>query len=908
MAASRFVINSAIVFVVVTVCYFNSLNCGFVFDDASAIKDNKDLRPTTPMYKLFQNDFWGTPMYKEKSHKSYRPLCVLTFRLNYALSELEPMTYHLVNMLLHGMVCVVYLAVCKVFFTETVSFIAALLFAVHPIHTEAVTGVVGRAELLSSIFLLLAFLCFSKNTGKDKPINWSSLFGTIVLVVIATLCKEQGITVIGICCIYEVFFAQEMTVLQILHLARQVLSGKPHLPSHFQKAILRCVFLVFSTLALLVARVKVMAAELPVFTKFDNPAAVSTFPTKQLTFSYLLPVNVWLLLCPSRLLCDWTMGTVPLVTSILDPRNLATISLIAVLLKFIFFAVCDETKRSKQVIMCLAFLVLPFIPASNLFFPVGFVVAERILYVPSMGFCMAVALGIQLIAKHKNFKKLVYVGLAFLILLHSAKTYKRNFDWESENTIFSAAVRVVKTNAKCWNNVGHSLENQEKWGEALEYFKHASEVQPDDIGAWLNVGRAYKNLNKTKEAEVAYKTAMDLMPPVIPGKKYTTRVAPNHLNVYLNLANLIKDDASRLVEADNLYKKAITMRPDFIEAYINRGDVLLKLNRSQEAVDNYMTALKYEDDNADIYYNLGVIYTEKGERSLALRSFEKALTLNSEHRQSLFNSAVLMQETENPALRPEAISRLNQLLSLDFTNEKVYFNLGMLEMDNKNYETAKMWFDKAIELKEDFRSALFNLALMLTQINRDIEALPYLDNLMKYHPNHSKGLILLGDIYMNKIKSLKDAKKCYEKILEVDPQNIQARHNLCVVYVEEGNLVKAEKCLSSVSEMAPAEEYIKKHLNIVRARLYQQYQKQRQEQLSDQQIQNQQPSQQQQKQQSQQQQQQQQKEQRQPQQQQQQQQQHQNHENQQQQQQQQHQANKANQHHKQQEKQSNKQR
>ncbi|GFR17712.1 protein O-mannosyl-transferase Tmtc3, partial [Trichonephila clavata] len=91
--------------VLVAVCYCNSLRCGLVFDDIAAITDNRDIRPYTPMINIFQNDFWGTPLRKEHSHKSYRPLTVLSFRLNYAVHGLEPMGYHLINIVLHAFVC-----------------------------------------------------------------------------------------------------------------------------------------------------------------------------------------------------------------------------------------------------------------------------------------------------------------------------------------------------------------------------------------------------------------------------------------------------------------------------------------------------------------------------------------------------------------------------------------------------------------------------------------------------------------------------------------------------------------------------------------------------------------------------------------------------------------------------------
>ncbi|KFM79885.1 Transmembrane and TPR repeat-containing protein, partial [Stegodyphus mimosarum] len=79
--------TSWLIAVTALICYANSLTCGLVFDDKPAIKDNTDLRPDTPLSNILYNDFWGTPMNREESHKSYRPLCVLTFRLNYLLHE-----------------------------------------------------------------------------------------------------------------------------------------------------------------------------------------------------------------------------------------------------------------------------------------------------------------------------------------------------------------------------------------------------------------------------------------------------------------------------------------------------------------------------------------------------------------------------------------------------------------------------------------------------------------------------------------------------------------------------------------------------------------------------------------------------------------------------------------------------
>lgn len=126
-------------------------------------------------------------------------------------------------------------------------------------------------------------------------------------------------------------------------------------------------------------------------------------------------------------------------------------------------------------------MVFPFIPASNLFFPVGFVVAERILYMPSMGFCMLIAYGFHILTQTK-IKKVAYFFLAMTILSHASKTYIRNWDWENEYSIFTSGLRVNAKNAKLFNNVGHALESQGNFEEALQFFKTAVRVQEDDVG------------------------------------------------------------------------------------------------------------------------------------------------------------------------------------------------------------------------------------------------------------------------------------------------------------------------------------------------------------------------------------------------------------------------------------------
>ena len=223
-------------------------------------------------------------------------------------------------------------------------------------------------------------------------------------------------------------------------------------------------------------------------------------PYRQLHWLYLCFVNSWLLLDPSFLCADWTMGTIPLLTTVTDLRNLLTLATFVMIISLGLYGVSG--KSPKALILGLALMLFPYIPASNLFFPVGFVVAERVLYIPSMGFCMLVALGVQALAKTgRILRAILYFSLFFLLLTHSLKTLTRNRDWHSDVTLFSSAIQHNPGNGKVYNNLGHEMERAENYTFAEHLFRKAAETQPDDIGAYINLGRVLKQQERYDEAE-----------------------------------------------------------------------------------------------------------------------------------------------------------------------------------------------------------------------------------------------------------------------------------------------------------------------------------------------------------------------------------------------------------------------
>uniref|UniRef100_UPI00358F5A3E protein O-mannosyl-transferase TMTC3-like n=1 Tax=Myxine glutinosa TaxID=7769 RepID=UPI00358F5A3E len=254
------------------------------------------------------------------------------------------------------------------------------------------------------------------------------------------------------------------------------------------------------------------------------------------------------------------------------------------------------------------------------------------------------------------------------------------------------------------------------------------------------------------------------------------------------------------------------------------GELLLKMGRAHDAKAAYETAIRLDEGNADLWYNLAIVHIELQERSEALRHFDMALSINPTHRLVLFNSALLMHELGEAWRFPEARRRMLQYIELEPGDERGYFNLGMVAMDEGQTEESESWLRRAIKLRPDFRSALFNLALLLSQTGQELRALPVLDDLLLYHPYHTKALVLRGDILLNQLQDHEGARQAFYRVLELDPGNVQSSHNLCVVLYDEGQLVEAEQCLQRVQALAPSEAYVQRHLAIVQAKLAQQAQ------------------------------------------------------------------------------------
>ncbi|XP_045600678.2 LOW QUALITY PROTEIN: protein O-mannosyl-transferase TMTC4 [Procambarus clarkii] len=711
------------------ICFVNSLSGEFVFDDSEAIVNNNDIRGDTPLGNVFHNDFWGTRLTHPSSHKSYRPLTVLSFRLNYSWGALDPFSYHAVNIVLHCLVSIMSLRVFYVVFgsgAPRAALLSAILFATHPVHTEAVSGIVGRADLLCALFVFVALLSYvravkgmsedisnkAQNCYRNVKCGHSVLYLLITAASSATamLCKEVGITALGVCSAYDVLLAHEgligRTIISLIigHNHRALTIWR-NLPDGVVRGLVwRHMILAVTGIALLVGRWIVMGSTVPRFMKVDNPASfLDSIFFRSLNYQYTYSMNALLLVLPIWLCFDWSMGCVPVIVSFNDPRLLTLpvlwVSFIMLLRRGMTQGKGSQTSRC--VLMALAMGIVPFLPATNVFFRVGFVIAERVLYLPAAGFCILVVTGMRELGTTTFInKRVLQIGYVFLVLVFMLRCQQRSHDWLTEKQLFSSGLDVCPLNAKVHYNMGKVAADTGDVVEAVRRYREALRLNPD------------------------YDQAMN------------------------NLANILKDQG-HLDEALHLLQQATTLRPDFAAAWMNLGIVQASLGDHTSAENSYLTALTHRSVYPDCLYNLGNLYLEKGDHNGALATWTNATSLKPSLAVAWTNMLILLDsqglyqpaiEVADKALRhlpnepalhfnlantlgklnryEESESHFLQATKLDPSNANYWANLGVLYHRWRKYERAEKSYVHALRLNPTLKSAQDNLSMLLKATGR----------------------------------------------------------------------------------------------------------------------------------------------------------------------------------------------
>nr|XP_007966257.1 protein O-mannosyl-transferase TMTC1 isoform X4 [Chlorocebus sabaeus] len=764
-------------------CYGRSLQGEFVHDDVWAIVNNPDVRPGAPLrWSIFTNDFWGKGMAENTSHKSYRPLCVLTFKLNIFLTGMNPFYFHAVNVILHCLVTLVLMYTCDktVFKNRGLAFVTALLFAVHPIHTEAVAGIVGRADVLACLLFLLAFLSYNRSldqgcVGESFPSTVSPFFllFSLFLGTCAMLVKETGITVFGVCLVYDLFSLsnkEDKSYLRASSNRNFLLTMRPFLK--------RAILVLSYVLVILYFRLWIMGGSMPLFSEQDNPASFSPYIlTRFLTYSYLLAFNVWLLLAPVTLCYDWQVGSIPLVETIWDMRNLATI-LLAVVMALLSLHCLAAFKRleHKEVLVGLLFLVFPFIPASNLFFRVGFVVAERVLYMPSMGYCILFVHGLSKLCTWLNRcgATTLIVSTVLLLLLFSWKTVKQNEIWLSRESLFRSGVQTLPHNAKVHYNYANFLKDQGRNKEAIYHYRTALKLYPRHASALNNLGTLTRD---TAEAKMYYQKALQLH--------------PQHNRALFNLGNLLKSQEKK-EEAITLLKDSIKYGPEFADAYSSLASLLAEQERFKEAEEIYQAGIKNCPDSSDLHNNYGVFLVDTGLPEKAVAHYQQAIKLSPSHHVAMVNLGRLYRSLGENSMAEEWYKRALQVAH----KAEILSPLGALYYNTGRYEEALQIYQEAAALQPSQRELRLALAQVLAVMGQTKEAEKMTNHIVSEETGCLECYRLLSAIY-SKQENHDKALDVIDKALQLKPKDPKVISEL---FFTKGNQLREQNLLDKAFE------------------------------------------------------------------------------------------------------------
>jgi len=456
--------SAILIFLAACAVYWNSLDGEFVFDDTAIVK-NLDPR----LGGILGSHYWQSVA---GSGGLYRPVVMLSYALNHLLGELDPWGYHLVNVVIHAVNAVlVLLVIGELFGDRRFAFWSGLLFALHPIRTEAVAYVVGRAESLAALGFLAAWWCWLRGR----------VLAAAVFFLAAAWSKESAFTFLAVPLLCDLVRAR-----------------RPQWRSYLPLAAAAAVALA--------VRWAVLGGLAPLsISAGANPIGTAPAATRLMTATAVFGQYLWLLVWPGPLSADYSFNQIPPVTT---PGSAGFLAGAAALVALVVATVW-AWRRSKPLFFCGAFFLATFSLTSNFLRPIGTIMAERLLYLPSLGFTCAVA---WVLARGGGRQAATVAGAA-LALVYGARTVARSADWHDHVALFSSAARVSPNSALVQANLANALLYQR--GDAAGAARHALEairIEPGDPAAYMTLGDAYANLSDPANAARAYARVEQLAP------------------------------------------------------------------------------------------------------------------------------------------------------------------------------------------------------------------------------------------------------------------------------------------------------------------------------------------------------------------------------------------------------------
>jgi tetratricopeptide (TPR) repeat protein len=562
----------------VLAAYSNSFQSGMVFDNAVVIARDVRIRAVTPqnLRLILTEPYWSGIT----AYGLYRPLTTFSYLLNYAVfgNGTNPAGYHWVNLALHAVnVSLVYLLGMLVLGAPAPALALAALWGVHPLLTESVTNVVGRADLLAAFGVLAGLLCYVKSASATKRLDKVLWVGAMVVAQAAGIFSKENAAILpGIMLLYDLTWRK-----------RTAWQGRA---------------LAYAALVLPFAAFFCLRGTLPMHIlarHIQNPLMSAGFWTARLTAIKVIGKYLWLFIWPARLSPDYSYNAVPLFGwHLAEWEDAKALIALALCLGAVVLAVRWYRAR-KPLFFFLAFFFVALIPTSNLVILIGSIMAERFVYLSSIGLAGCVvaaiyALGPLVSRQRLSAMRPAWIAVGLLCLACAARTYARNFDWLDDLSLWTSAVDACPESAQAHANLGVALVNSGgPLPEAVAEYEAALRIDPDLAEAHNNLGNALSQLpGRMPDAIAQYEAAL--------------RIDPDYAQAHYNLGTVLLQLPGRLPDAIAQYEAALRIDPEYARAHANLGLALANSGgRLQEAIAEYEAALRIDPDLAEAHYNLG---------------------------------------------------------------------------------------------------------------------------------------------------------------------------------------------------------------------------------------------------------------------------------------------------------------
>lgn len=521
--------------------YGNTVLNSFALDDFLYIFNNPAV--TSPSLKLF---FSAT-----KDFNVFRPVTFISLALNWALGNSQAWGYHLVNVLLHAAVTLLVYALLKellenVACGNAAAWVAALLFAVHPIHTEAVAGIVNRSELLAAGFLLIAWLLHLR----DWPLP------SLLCFALAMMAKESAVVFVPLVVLGDYVRSQWKSLTRYVNVAavaavylavlRKAQGG------HFgEKGI----------------------------SGLDNPLA---HLSPVLRVSNALRVAwkyIALQIFPASLSSDYSYNAIALYS---DWKHLLpAVAAAGLVLGFLIWALWTGRRVWA---FAVGFYLAAFAVTANILTPTGTIMGERLAYLPSAGFCLLLAL-LWLELEKRN-RRAAWYAFATVAVLFSARTVVRNRDWRDMFTLFSSTVRTVPQSAKAHAGLGGEYLRRNQLEAARKEYEISMRIYPDFADLIDSYAIVQSRLGHDREALGLFEKSLAM----------TAKDDNNYGFVAVNLAaqymKLGENDKALTILNDQITGSPINSR-----AFSNRAVIRYQRTEYPLALADAQTALKLDPSN-----------------------------------------------------------------------------------------------------------------------------------------------------------------------------------------------------------------------------------------------------------------------------------------------------------------------